>query len=314
MNEIILGRTGIMVTELCFGALPMGPAQKNMPVMKSAEIVTKALRCGIHFIDTAQIYRTYEPIRLAMETTGIRPVIATKSPASTYVDMDTAVNEALNSLGVEYIDIFLLHAARVGTDVFEAREGALKCLLDYKSKGIIRAIGISTHSVEIVEKASEHSDMDIIFPILNKAGMGILDGTLIDMERAIEQCFTNGKGVYIMKALAGGNLIGDYANSMEYVRQFASGRAAIAVGMVSTDEVDMNVRYFNGETINIESDKLVKKFFVVPSLCKSCGSCVETCHSDALTIPDSCAIIDDSKCLRCGYCVTSCPQFAIRMI
>ncbi|MCL2518319.1 MAG: aldo/keto reductase [Oscillospiraceae bacterium] len=44
------------MTELCFGALPMGLAQKNMPPEESAEVVAEALRLGVNFIDTAQGY------------------------------------------------------------------------------------------------------------------------------------------------------------------------------------------------------------------------------------------------------------------
>ena len=315
MKEIVLGNSGIKVTELCFGALPMGPAQKNMDVADSAEVVAEALLKGINFIDTAQIYRTYEPIRRAMESTGIRPVIATKSPALTYEDMEKSINEALSMLGVEYIDIFLLHAARAELDVFDVRSEALKCLIDYKNKGVITAVGISTHSVGVVNLAAENPEIDIVFPILNQLGMGILEGTLKDMESAIEKCFENGKGVYIMKALAGGNLINNYAGAVEYVRNFADERAPVAIGMVSVDEVRMNVNYFNGEEVIFQSaENINKMFLIVPTLCKSCGKCIDTCHSGVISMGEKYAVIDNENCLCCGYCVTVCPQFAIRMI
>ena len=316
MKEIVLGKSGIKVTELCFGALPMGPAQKNMDVADSAEVVSEALLNGINFIDTAQIYRTYEPIRLAMKSTGIRPVIATKSPALTYEDMEKSINEALSMLDVEYIDIFLLHAARAELDVFDVRGEALRCLIDYKNRGIITAVGISTHSVGVVSLAAEKPEIDIVFPILNKLGMGILSGTLEDMENAVEQCFKNDKGVYIMKALAGGNLIHSYADAVDYVRDFAAERAPVAIGMVSVDEVHANINYFNGDEVNIQpiDTNTNKKFLIVPTLCKSCGKCIATCHSGVISMGENYAVIDNENCLCCGYCVTVCPQFAIRMI
>ena len=315
MKKIILGSTGIEVTELCFGALPMGPLQKNMPVEESAEVTAEALRMGVNFIDTAQMYGTYEPIRLAIGQTGIRPVIATKSTAITYEDMEKAIYEAREKLALDVIDIFLLHAARAETDVFEIRRGALDCLLEYKKQGKIRAVGISTHVVETVSKAANNPDIDIVFPILNKTGMGILGGTTGDMQDAINECFANNKGVYLMKLLAGGNLIDDYIGSIDYGRNFADGKAAISVGMVSVDEVKMNVRYFNGDDIIEQASKLgksAKRFYIVPILCKHCGKCEEACHNGAITcsVPE----IDYGKCLQCGYCVAECPQFAIRMI
>jgi Predicted oxidoreductases (related to aryl-alcohol dehydrogenases) len=314
MKKIVLGKTGLKVTELCFGALPMGPAQKNMPVADSTKVVEEALLSGINFIDTAEIYRTYEPIKLAMKSTGIRPIIATKSPALTYEGMEKSINEALSMLDVEYIDIFLLHAARAELDVFEVRGDALKCLIDYKNKGVIKAVGISTHSVGVVNLAADNPAIDIIFPILNQLGMGILNGNLEEMEAAIEKCFENNKGVYIMKALAGGNLIHNYAEAVEYVRDFAAERAPVAIEMVSVDEVRMNVDYFNGKEVSITSKETNKKFLIVPTLCKLCGKCIDTCHSGVISMGENYAVIDNENCLCCGYCVTVCPQFAIRMI
>ena len=318
MKKIILGATGIEVTELCFGALPMGPAQKNMPAEKSAEVVAEALKLGVTFIDTAQGYKTYDAIRIAMEQTGVRPVIATKAAAVTYDEMEAAVHEAIEKLNIEVIDIFLLHAARVDTDVFEVRKGALGCLLDYKKKGVIKAVGISTHVMPVVKKAAENPDIDIVFPILNKIGMGVIGGTREDMENAINDCLAQNKGVYLMKVLAGGNLIDDYLDALSYGRSFADGKMAIAVGMVSPEEARMNVDYFNGIDIYEQAknlNKANKDFLVLAGMCKHCGKCAEACHNSAITLKEgSPPAIDVSRCLYCGYCVNACPQFAIRMI
>ena len=319
MKRILLGRTGIEVSELAFGVLPIGPTQKNISVEQGAEIVAYALKNGINFLDTAQLYQTYEYIRLAMKLSGIRPVIVSKAPYATYEEMDVAVKEALGALGVDYIDLFLLHAPRVGDDVFEQRKGALDCLLDYKAKGVIKAVGISTHAVPVVRLAAENEDMDIVFPIINMTGMGILRGTLCEMEEAINLCHANGKGVYLMKALAGGNLIDDYMNAMNYVKGFSDGRFATAMGMVTEQEVDINLKYFNGEDISgllLKESAPIKRFLVLDGICTLCGECVKACHSEAAVISEgaSCAFIDNDKCLKCGYCVAVCKSFCIRMV
>jgi aryl-alcohol dehydrogenase-like predicted oxidoreductase len=110
MKKLKLGKTEIEVTELCFGALPMGPLQKNIDDETGAKIIEKALLGGVNFIDTAQLYKTYKPIKMALERTGIRPVIASKCKESEYNAMEDAVGEALRSLNLEYIDIFHMHA------------------------------------------------------------------------------------------------------------------------------------------------------------------------------------------------------------
>ena len=318
MKNVCLGNTGIEVSELCFGALPIGPNQKDVSIDVASDVIAAALNSGITFIDTAQMYKTYPHIKKAIDKTKIRPVISSKSAAETYEDMEFAIKDCLEQLSLDYIDIFLLHAARTGADVFEKRSEALRCMLDYKKKGKIKAVGISTHDVIVTNLAAENKDMDVIFPIINKKGMGILNGSKIDMEAAIEKCFKNEKAVFFMKALAGGNLIKDYDNSMSYVLNLSAGRAAIAVGMVNESEVEMNVNYFSGNDMSKELSDLhsahEKQFIIVRGLCKNCGKCVTACHSSAIEIIDSIAVIDNEKCLRCGYCVNECKQFAIRMV
>ncbi|MFO7152111.1 MAG: aldo/keto reductase [Bacillota bacterium] len=318
MEKKILGKTGIEVTELCFGALPMGPLQKNLDLESATEVVAHALKRGINFVDTAQLYRTYDPIRNAIKLTGINPVISTKSAAATYEEMERAIDEALRSLDRNYIDIFFLHAARVDEDVFEIRKGALKCLTDYKARGYIKAIGISTHNVKVVGLAASRDDMDVIFPLINLKGLGILNGSVDDMRRAIEKAYRAGKGIMIMKALGGGALLQDYRKAMDFVRGLNL-HHTIAVGMVSKEEVDFNVNYFNGI---YEEEKLSafsreqKRFIAVESLCKGCRSCLNACPNMAIDFDEEKkkARINPEKCLTCGYCTSSCPEFAIRAV
>ena len=54
-----LGRTGIEVTELCFGTLILGHLQADLTPEDGAKAVRKGLERGINFIDTAKGYKTY---------------------------------------------------------------------------------------------------------------------------------------------------------------------------------------------------------------------------------------------------------------
>ncbi|MDF2840208.1 MAG: aldo/keto reductase [Clostridia bacterium] len=316
MRKNILGRTGIEVTELCFGALPMGPLQRNLTVEESAAIIEQALHMGVNFIDTAQMYKTYEPIALAIKNSGIRPILASKSNMKSYQDMEAAVNEALQSLGVDYIDIFHLHAAREGADAFEVYADALRCLVDLKKIGKIKAIGISTHSVSVANLAADHELIDVVFPIINMTGMGLLEGTKEEMIQAIKKLHKNNKGVYLMKVLAGGSLINCYHDAMKFARDIESYHS-IALGMTSFAEVEFNINYFEGK----ETGKLPhqtskdKKALVSRGLCKSCGKCIEACPNNCISFDeDGKASIDKAICLTCGYCTPVCPEFAIRIV
>jgi len=316
MKKNYLGKTGISVTEMCFGVLPIGPLQANISVEKGAKLIRTALERGINFIDTAEAYKTYPHIRKALEGYNDEVIIATKSSAETYKKMEQSIKDALESLGRTYIDIFHLHAARVTSSVFEEREGALRCLKDYKTKGVIRAIGISTHAVGAVRRAAEIEEIDIIFPIINKLGMGILGGSVDDMVKAISEAHNAGKGLYVMKALAGGHLIDQLKESFNFVRNI-EGISSVAVGMVNPEELELNLKIFNDEEIPQElltqKIKPGKRLFIL-SFCKGCGTCVKVCPNNALSLENGKAVVDPKLCILCGYCNPVCPEFAIRLI
>ncbi len=319
MKNYSLGRTGIKVSELCFGALPMGPLQKKIAPETGAEIILQALNGGVNFIDTAQLYQTYEPIRQALQQAETRPIIASKSMALKAPEMEAAIEECLRELKIDYIDIFHLHAARVpeGEDVFKIRAAAWQVMLDYKKKGLIKAVGISTHSVPAVRLAATNSEVDIVFPIINKTGTGILHGSTEEMIEAIKRCQVQDKGIYLMKALGGGCLVNDYHSALSFVRDHFD--LPVAMGMVNHAEVEYNLAYFNANPqaraqlpVPIAESKC---FQVVEFLCKNCGECIENCPNLAIARPEteSKPVINPDLCLRCGYCVGFCPQFAIRM-
>jgi len=316
MKKYSLGKTGIKVTELCFGALPLGPLQANISIEKGAKLIRTALEKGINFIDTAEVYQTYPHIKKALESYNKEVIIATKSSAKTYKEMEQSIEYALTSLNRSDIDIYLLHAAKVTPTVFEERAGALQCLKDYKSRGIVRAIGISTHVVGVVGRAAEIKEIDIIFPIINKLGMGIVNGSVDDMVKAISEAYKAGKGLYAMKALAGGHLIDQLEESFNFVRDI-KGITSIAVGMVNQEELEINLKIFNDEKIPQEllSQKIKpgKRLFI-SAFCEGCGTCVKTCPNNALSLKNGKAVVDHKLCILCGYCNPVCPVFAIRLI
>ena len=316
MKKYSLGKTGIKVTELCFGALPIGPLQANISVEEGAELIRAALERGINFIDTAEAYKTYPHIKKALEGYNKEVIIATKSGAKTYKNMEESIKNALESMALTYIDIFLLHASKTTPSVFEERVGALQCLNDYKTKGTIRAIGISTHMIEIVKRAAEIKEIDIVFPIINMLGIGVVGGSVQDMIKAISEAHKEGKGLYVMKALGGGHLINQLEEAFNFVRNI-QGISSIAVGMINTEELELNLKIFNDEEIPQElftqKIKPSKRLFI-SRFCKGCGTCVKACPNNALSLKNGKAVVDHKLCILCGYCNPVCPEFAIRLI
>jgi aryl-alcohol dehydrogenase-like predicted oxidoreductase len=309
-----LGNTGLKVSEFCFGALPMGPLQSDIGVKEGGRLIRLALEHGVNFIDTAQLYKTYPHIRAALAGYSGRVIINSKSAAIGYEEMETAVQEALRELGRDDIDMFLLHAARVQPDVFEKRVGAWECLQEYKRKGYIRAIGISTHNVTTVEAAALLPEVDIIFPLINHKGLGILEGNKETMLAAIDKASKAGKGLYAMKALAGGALLSELPQALEFTRNIP-GIAAVALGVTTEAELLMDLKLFNEEALNEQELATLKnnKQLIFMFFCRGCGACAEACVNGAITMVDGKPQVDTEKCVLCGYCTPHCPEFAIRL-
>jgi aryl-alcohol dehydrogenase-like predicted oxidoreductase len=314
MEYVKLGKTELIVSRLCFGGLIIGPLQANLSLDEGAEVIASALKLGVNFIDTAELYKTYGYIKKAIEMTGIRPVVSTKCYAYTKDGAAESLERARKELDMDVIDIFMLHEQESRMTLRGHRD-ALEYFINAKEKGIIKAVGVSTHNIEVVRACAEMQEIDIIHPLLNKSGIGIKDGTVEEMIGAIKLANDNGKGIYSMKALGGGNLAADYEASIKFVLDLPDIHS-IAVGMQTVDEVMMNVDVFEGRKVDSKlkaSLSLKKKRLHIDSFCEGCGKCAERCKQNAIKIKNGKAIVDGKRCTLCSYCAAVCPQFAIKI-
>ena len=314
MDYVELGNTGLKVSRMRFGALVIGPLQANMPPAEGARIIRAALERGVNFIDTAELYGTYDHIREAVKGLDKRPVVATKSYAWTASGAAESVEKARKGLDADVIDIFLMHEQESRLTLRGHRE-ALEFYLNEREKGRIRAVGVSTHNIEVVQAIAEMPEIDVVHPLVNIAGIGIGDGTIEEMLKAVKNAFDCGKGVYSMKPLGGGNLLHSYDECLDFVLGLPYIHS-IAIGMQSIDEVEMNLCKFNGGVIpeNLRAaNALKKKHLHIDYWCEGCGKCVKRCKQGALSLIDGKASVNRKKCVLCGYCGSVCPQFAIKI-
>jgi len=316
MEKRYLGNTGIQVSKLCFGGLTVGPLQANLTPKEGGRIISHAFDRGVNFIDTAQLYETYDHVR-----EGLKPfkrddiVIASKSYAYDEKTALESVQEALNKLGTDYLDIFMLHEQE-SEHTIRGHYEALETLIKLKEKGIIRAIGLSTHAVAGVEAAIKYREIEVIHPILNISGLGIIDGSRDDMLDAIKRYKNRDGGIYSMKPLGGGNLLNRVEASFDYVLSLDC-IDSIAVGMQTIEEVDYNIKRFKNELID---ESLIAKVqsqprkLMIADWCTKCGACINKCSHKALDMGEKKPNINPNKCVLCGYCAAVCKEFCIKVV
>lgn len=311
-----LGETGLEVSRLCFGSLTMGPLQACLPVKEGAALIRQAMDMGVNFLDTAELYDNYQYIREALRG---RPrdslIIATKSYAYSKETAEKSLKKAIKEMGVEHIDIFMLHEQESELTLRGHYE-AIEYFLKAKEKGYISAFGISTHAVGGVRAAARWREIEVIHPIVNKNGLGIIDGGIDDMLEAVKAAFRAGKGIYAMKPLGGGNLINDFEKCFEFVLNIPY-LHSIAVGMQCREELEANISIFEGKGIDPSARKALtsrKRRLHIAFWCEGCGNCVQACQQNALYIENGKLMVKHQLCTLCGYCAARCKNFCIKVV
>lgn len=316
MEYSLLGNTNLKVSKLCFGTLTIGPLQSNLSIEEGTEVIGEAINRGVNLFDTAELYDTYKYLKNAIKLYGRdKFIISTKSYSYDRKTAEASLYKALEELDTDTIDIFSLHEQESEHTLRGHRE-ALEYFLEMKQKGIIKAVGISTHHIGAVTAATKMKEIDVIHPIINIAGLGIQDGTKEEMLQAIKNAYDAKKGIYAMKALGGGNLLNKVDECFDFILNIDSINS-VAVGMQTKEEVIANVlRFENKEIPDDLRNKISRKprKLLIDFWCEKCGSCVEHCKHNALVIKDNKVNVITEKCVLCGYCSNYCPQFCIKII
>ena len=226
-----LGKTGVLVSELCLGAMTFGgkgywQAIGQLPQDEVNQIVKTSIDNGINFIDTANAYSeglSESMLGESLIKLGIprqEVVIATKlrirmGPGANQVGLSRlhiidSVNDSLKRLNLTHIDLLYIH----GVDPITPIEETMRGLEDVVRSGKVRYIGISNHPAWMVVKANSYAEKMGWTKFVASQNFYSIGGR--DIEREILPMAIN-EGISIMpwSPLAGGFLSGKFTRNKE---------------------------------------------------------------------------------------------------
>ena len=223
MNYRPLGRTGLRVSELCFGTMTFGgegmfKAIGSTEQAEADRLVGVCIDAGINFFDTANVYSAGRAEQILGKALGARRkdmVVATKvrgrvgsGPNAVGLSrghiMD-AIDASLQRLGTDYIDLYQIH----GYDAFTPFEETLRALDDLVRAGKVRYIGASNLAAWHLMKALGISQRDGLARFETLQAYYSIAGR--DLERELVPLMELEQvGLLVWSPLAGGFLSGKF--------------------------------------------------------------------------------------------------------
>jgi len=221
-----LGKTGVLVSEMCLGAMTFGGKGYWKPIGQLGEdavndLVRAAFDRGINFIDTANAYSEGLSEILtgrALKSLGInrqQVFLATKvrlrmGPGANQVGLSRlhiidSVNDSLDRLGLSHIDLLYIH----GVDPITPLEETMRGLDDVVRSGKVRYIGISNHPAWMVVKANAIAEKNGWTKFVALQNYYTIAGRDIERE-IIPMAQSEGLALMPWSPLAGGFLSGKY--------------------------------------------------------------------------------------------------------
>ena len=317
MEYRILGKTGLKVSAMGFGGIPI----QRIDAAGTRVLMEKLVEAGVNYIDTARGYTVSEQY-LGEALKGLRDkfVLATKSMARTKEAMAADIDISLHNLRTGYIDLYQVHNPTM--DQFRqvcAGGGALEALMDAKTAGKIGHIGVTAHSIEVFRLALECDWVEtIMFPY------NIVE---IHGEELIAKCAEKNIGFIDMKPLAGGALE-DATLALRFV--CANPNVSVTIpGMAEPRELEQNLAAV-ADAAPLSADELAKIDAIRKELgtqfCRRCNYCAPC--TVGIAIPNVFLFegylsrygLEDwargrydsmaktaSDCIECGACEPRCP-------
>lgn len=243
---------------------------------KVKEVVLNAFKLGYRHIDTAEAYGNERGVGEAIRESGLKReeiFLTTKliAEAKTYEEAKEQIELSFKKLGVDYIDLMIIHSPqpwadfRNGNHYYEGNLAAWKALCEFYEAGKIRAIGVSNFEKEDIENILKHSKVK---PMVNQI-LTHISSTQISV---IKYCQENGIAVEAYSPLAHGEIlknktIKEIADRLNVSIAQLSIRYTLELGLISLpkatsvehlkDNLDVNFKISSGDMKKlIELDKI----------------------------------------------------------
>ena len=318
MERIVIGKTGLEAYRLGFGGIPIQRVDENQAV----ETVLHAVESGVDFIDTSRAYTTSEGrIGKALKQTNKKVILASKSPNRTLEGAREDLETSLKELQVGYIDLYQCHFVN-DNDAYDqviSKGGALEGLIKAKEEGLIGHIGLTSHSLDLLERVIEEGLFETImacFSFLEPAAK----------EKVIPKALERNMGIIAMKSLSGG-VIENSGLALKYALSHEG--IVIIPGVESKNLFDRNWEVFQGDWKLSESER--KEIEEISkshekTFCRRCDYCqpcteeipiqqilglrsmVRRMGEGLLQRPYIKDGIEKAKnCSECGECMERCP-------
>ena len=251
LQTIKLGNSGIETTMLGFGtgvhAANRTCFLTKQDKQKSIALLRHAYDSGIRNFDCADTYGTHGFMAEALKGMERDKLTLTSKiwfreggiPEPERPDADVVIDRFRRELNTDYIDLVQIHCM-VDENWTETMKSQMDILEDLKTKGIIRAHGVSVHSLDAMKAAVKCSWVDVIHVRINPYGIVMDKPEPAEVVEVIQQLHDAGKGVIGMKLVGNGKLRNDSKkidNSLRFVLGL-NNVDMIIVGFEAKEQID----------------------------------------------------------------------------
>jgi len=219
-DEVVLGHTGIRTSRLAMGTGTVGFGGGSNQTRLGTSPLTNLLLNGYHenglrFFDSADSYGSHPYVAAAIKQLPRDKVtVLTKTDTRDAAGVRADIDRFRRELGIDHIDVVLIHCVTEG-DWTTRYRGAMDVLSEAKQKGVIRAHGVSCHSIEALRAAAASPWVDIDLVRLNPIGSH-MDADPDTVVSVIKQMRAQGKGIVGMKILGQGDLRNRPSEAIRY--------------------------------------------------------------------------------------------------